>query len=101
MVTIDRQLDHTPESKDNQALRELEQNIQYLSDPDEPEMPNALDASDFQGVTLTEDQENALDEYDGQRDALDSAYNDFQSAVDELRDAYREVIKAFGFIPAH
>ena len=102
MVTIDRQLDHTPESKDNQALRELEQNIQYLSDPDEPETPDTPDSSkDFQGVTLTEEQEEALQEYDDQRDAVDSTYNDFQSAVDELRDAYREVIKAFGFIPAH
>jgi hypothetical protein len=101
VVTIDRQLDHSQESKDNQALLEFEKSMNWLTDPDEPEMPNTLDASDFQGVTLTEEQENALQEFDDQRDAVDSAYNDLQSATDDLRNAYREVIKAFGFIPVH
>lgn len=101
MVTIDRQLDHTPESKDNQALLELEKSIQYLSDPDEPEIPDTPDSSkDFQGVTLTEEQEDALQEYDAQRDAIENAYSDFQTATDDFREAYRTVVKAFGFIPA-
>lgn len=102
MVTIDRQLDHSKESKDNQALRELEYSMGFVSDPDEPEMPYTPDSSsDFQGITLTDEQEEALQEFDDQRDAVDSAYNDLQSATDDLRNAYREVIKAFGFIPVH
>ena len=102
MVTTTRKLDHSQASMDNQALLELEKSIGYLSDPDEPEIPDTPQVQqDFQGVTLTEDQETALDEYDGQRDAVDSAYNDFQSATDDLRNAYREVVKAFGFIPVH
>ena len=101
MVTTTRKLDHSSESKDHQALLELEKSIGFLSDPDEPEIPYTPDASDFQGVTLTEGQEDALQEYDDQRDAVDSAYNDFQSATDDLRNAYREVVKAFGFIPVH
>ena len=102
MVTTTRKLDHSQASMDNQALLELEKSIGYLSDPDEPEIPDTPQVQqDFQGVTLTEEQEDALSEYEEQRDTVDNAYNEFQGATEDLREAYRTIVKAFGFIPAH
>jgi len=94
-----RFLDHSKESKDHPWLLQLERDARQLFDPDEPDLPEAAEASDFKSLTLTEEQEDALAEYDYAKGEITNAYDVFQSATESLRSAYETVVEAFGYIP--
>jgi hypothetical protein len=94
-----RYLDHSSESKDHLWLRQLERDARQLSDPDEPDLPEPAEASDFEPLILTEEQEDALAEYGDAKDTITNVYDEFQSATDSLKSAYETVVEAFGFKP--
>jgi len=95
-----RMLDHSPESKDNPWLLEVEQRVGQLSEPDQLDItqPNP-DA--FEGVTLTEEQEEAIEEYENAHGNIETVYDEANDAHVSLVDAYQTLVEAFGFQPRH
>ena len=95
-----RMLDHSPESKDNRWLINVEERVGQLSEPDQLDLTTPNDDA-FEGVKLTEEQEEAIDEYGSAYDNIETAYDNVNDAHQTLSDAYQTLIEVFGFQPRH